>query len=68
MEFAPDGPKAIPMWINGHAFLTVTDAFFTVTNPATGEAIHRVPLCGASLGDDGHAGPASLPGQSGRCA
>ena len=48
MEFAPDGPKAIPMWINGHAFLTVTDAFFTVTNPATGEAIHRVPLCGAS--------------------
>lgn len=48
MEFAPDGPQAIPMWINGHAFLTVTDAFFTVTNPATGEAIRRVPLCGAS--------------------
>lgn len=47
MEFAPDGPQAIPMWINGHAFLTVTDAFFTVTNPATGEAIRRVPLCGA---------------------
>ena len=22
MEFAPDGPQAIPMWINGHAFLT----------------------------------------------
>lgn len=48
MEFAPDGPKAIPLWINGHAYLTVTDAFFTVTNPATGEATHRVPLCGAS--------------------
>ena len=47
MEFAPEGPQAIPMWINGHAFLTVTDAFFTVTNPATGEAIRRVPLCGA---------------------
>lgn len=48
MEFAPEGPKAIPLWVNGHAFLTVTDSFFNVTNPATGEAIHRVPLCGAS--------------------
>ena len=48
MEFASDGPKAIPLWVNGHAFLTVTDDFYTVTNPATGAAIHRVPLCGAS--------------------
>lgn len=48
MEFAAEGPKAIPLWINGHAFLTVTDAFFDVTNPTTGEAIRRVPLCGAS--------------------
>jgi acyl-CoA reductase-like NAD-dependent aldehyde dehydrogenase len=48
MEFAPEGPKAIPLWVNGHAFLTVTEDFFTVTNPATGEAVHRVPLCGAS--------------------
>lgn len=47
MEFAAEGPMAIPMWINGHAFLTVTDAFFDVLNPATGEAIHRVPLAGA---------------------
>jgi hypothetical protein len=28
--------------------LTVTKDFFTVTNPQTGEAIRRVPLCGAS--------------------
>ena len=48
MEFAAEGPKAIPLWINGHAFLSVPDAFFDVTNPATGEAIYRVPLCGAS--------------------
>jgi acyl-CoA reductase-like NAD-dependent aldehyde dehydrogenase len=48
MEFSPDGPKAIPLWVNGHAFLTVTDAFFDVTSPATGEAVCRVPLCGAS--------------------
>jgi len=48
MKFEPDGPKAIPNWINGHAFLKVTDSFFTVSNPATGEAIRRVPLSGAS--------------------
>jgi acyl-CoA reductase-like NAD-dependent aldehyde dehydrogenase len=48
MQFDSDGPKAIPCWINGHAYLSVTDSFFDVTNPATGEAIRRVPLCGAS--------------------
>lgn len=48
MQFDSEGPKAIPNWINGHAFLTVTDAFFDVTNQATGEAIRRVPLSGAS--------------------
>ena len=47
MEFSAEGPTAIPMWINGHAFLTVTNDFFDVVNPATGEAVHRVPLAGA---------------------
>lgn len=47
MEFTPEGPMAIPLWINGHAFLTAGNSFFDVTNPATGEAIRRVPLCGA---------------------
>jgi acyl-CoA reductase-like NAD-dependent aldehyde dehydrogenase len=47
MEFAPDGPMAIPMWVNGHAFLTVANGFFTVTNPVSGEALRRVPLCGS---------------------
>ncbi len=47
MEFMPEGPMAIPLWINGRAFLTVTDAFFDVINPSTGEALRRVPLCGA---------------------
>ncbi len=46
MEFAPEGPKAIPLWVNGHAYLTVTDAFYDVVDPASGEAIYRVPLCG----------------------
>lgn len=48
MEFSPDGPMAIPLWINGHAFLTVTDAFFDVLDAATGSPVRRVPLCGAS--------------------
>jgi acyl-CoA reductase-like NAD-dependent aldehyde dehydrogenase len=47
MEFSPDGPMAIPMWVNGHAFLTVTPDFYTVTNPVTGESLRRIPLCGA---------------------
>ncbi len=47
MEFAPEGPKAIPLWVKGHAFLTVTDRFYDVVNPLTGVALYRVPLCGA---------------------
>jgi len=47
MDFSPEGPKAIPLWVNGHAFLTVTDAFYDVVNPTSGEAVYRVPLCGA---------------------
>lgn len=47
MEFAPEGPMAIPLWINGRAYLTVGERFFDVLNPSTGEARHRVPLCGA---------------------
>lgn len=47
MSFAPEGPMAVPLWINGRAFLTVTEQFFDVVDPARGEAIRRVPLCGA---------------------
>ena len=48
MEFSPEGPKAIPLWIRGHAFLTVSDRFYDVVDPLTGEALYRVPLCGAA--------------------
>lgn len=47
MEFAPEGPMAIPLWIDGHAYLTMGERFFDVVNPATGHALRRVPLCGA---------------------
>jgi succinate-semialdehyde dehydrogenase / glutarate-semialdehyde dehydrogenase len=39
MDFSPEGSKAIPMWVNGHAFLTVSDAFHEVINPVTAEAV-----------------------------
>jgi acyl-CoA reductase-like NAD-dependent aldehyde dehydrogenase len=48
MELAAEGPMAIPLWINGHAYLTVGDSFFDVVSPRTGQALRRVPLCGAS--------------------
>ena len=48
MEFAPDGPMAIPMWVNGRAYLSVGDQFFNVVNPVSGEAVRRVPLCGTA--------------------
>ena len=48
MEFSTEGPMAIPLWINGHAFLTAAQDFFDIINPETGEATRRVPLCGAA--------------------
>ncbi len=42
-----DDPLAIPLWINGHAYLTLAPAFLDVRNPASGEVLRRTPLCGA---------------------
>lgn len=47
MNLAPDGPMAIPLWVNGRAFLTVTESFLDVVDAQTGVATRRVPLCGA---------------------
>lgn len=44
-----DDPLALPLWINGHAYLTMTDGFFDVRNPQTGEVLRRTPLCGADV-------------------
>lgn len=37
---------AIPLWINGHAFLTLAPSFCAVKNPRTGESVRQTPLCG----------------------
>lgn len=48
MEFAPEGPKAIPLWINGRAFLTASQSFYILTDSVSGDALWRVPLSGAA--------------------
>lgn len=42
-----DAPLALPLWINGHAYLTMAETFQDVTNPRTGQVLRRTPLCGA---------------------
>jgi succinate-semialdehyde dehydrogenase/glutarate-semialdehyde dehydrogenase len=42
-----DDPLAIPLWINGHAYLTMAPAFLDVRNPVSGQVLRRTPLCGA---------------------
>lgn len=43
-----DAPLAIPLWINGHAYLTLAPAFQDVRNPSSREVLRRTPLCGAA--------------------
>ena len=47
MKFKADGPPAIPLWINGHAYLTVSEHFADVCDAESSEVLRRVPLCGA---------------------
>ncbi|MEF8753930.1 MAG: aldehyde dehydrogenase family protein [Accumulibacter sp.] len=42
-----DDILAVPLWINGHAFLTMAPAFFDVRDPRSGLIRRRTPLCGA---------------------
>ena len=44
-----EATPAIPLWINGHAYLTVAAAFCEVRNPRTGQVLRRTPLCDASV-------------------
>ena len=42
-----DDPLAIPLWINGHAYLTMVEAFHDVVSPRSAAVLRRTPLCGA---------------------
>ena len=48
MMLSPDGAPALPLWINGRAFLTLTAAFYDVRDAQSGAVLRRTPLCGAS--------------------
>lgn len=43
-----DDILAIPLWINGHAYLTMAPAFFDVCDARSGKVRRRTPLCGAN--------------------
>jgi acyl-CoA reductase-like NAD-dependent aldehyde dehydrogenase len=44
--FQLEDPLAIPLWINGHAYLTMAPAFLDVRNLASGQVLRRTPMCG----------------------
>ncbi len=47
MKFTSEGPQAVPLWIDGHPYLTLGHGLLDVVNPVTGIALRRVPLSGA---------------------
>lgn len=51
VEPEADGSPAIPLWIGGHAFLTMPDAGFFDIRDGEGRVLRRVPLCGADAVD-----------------
>lgn len=47
-ELSPEGAPAIPLWIGGHAYLTMpAGGFFDLRGTDDIEVLRRVPLCGA---------------------
>jgi len=44
-----DAAPVIPLWINGHAFLTVTANFHEVRDPLSAIVLRRTPLCDARV-------------------
>ncbi len=44
--FQIENPLAIPLWINGHPYLTIAPEFQDVCNPMSGQVLRRTPMCG----------------------
>ena len=51
VEPEADGSPAIPLWIGGHAFLTMPEAGFYDVRDEAGRVLRRVPLCAADAVD-----------------
>jgi succinate-semialdehyde dehydrogenase / glutarate-semialdehyde dehydrogenase len=49
MQQQVEAAPVVPLWINGHAYLTVPAAFYEVRNRRSGEVLRRTPLCDAGV-------------------
>ncbi|HNH24363.1 MAG TPA: aldehyde dehydrogenase family protein, partial [Accumulibacter sp.] len=43
----PEEIRAIPLWINGHAYLTMAPTFIDVRDAHSQQIKRRTPLCGS---------------------
>jgi len=48
MPMKPEGPQAIPSWLNGHAYLSLGEGMIDVIDPHSGQVVRRVPRGGAA--------------------
>lgn len=44
-----EDPPAVPLWVDGHAFLTMAPDFMDVCCPADGRVLRRTPLCDGEI-------------------
>ena len=49
MLFESNDPPAVPLWVNGHAFLTMAPAFLDVFSSVDGRVLRRTPLCAGDI-------------------
>lgn len=40
--------QVLPLWVDGHAYLTVTPVFGEVFSPLNGQGLRRFPVCGSA--------------------
>ena len=52
MLIESDDPPAVPLWINGHAYLTMAPEFCDVRDSAHDRVLRRTPLCAADVADN----------------
>lgn len=49
MLFESNEPPAVPLWVNGHAFLTMAPEFLDVCSSVDGRVLRRTPLCAGDI-------------------
>lgn len=51
MLIESDDPPAVPLWINGHAYLTMVSEFVDIRNRSDRQVLRRTPLCPRDVAD-----------------